>query len=142
MHHTFPIATGLAGVTFACFLNSALFAQTNASLDISNSSTGGGSTIAQAVIARPDGYWVCASMRTSGVNDPALIALDGALEITGTTGLTAAGDDTPTDLVATPDGGAIMTGVKTRGTSGGQEEANACLGKCNTERAGEWAEQY
>lgn len=142
MHRTRSIAVGSSGVTFACFLNCGLFAQTNASLDISNYSTGGGSTIAQAVIARPDGYWVCASMRTGGANDPALIALDGALAITGTTGLTAIGEDTPTDLVATPDGGAIMTGVTTSFTSAGLEEANAFLVKFNAERAVEWARQY
>lgn len=142
MQRTRSFAAGSTGITFACFLNCGLFAQTNASLDISHYSTGGASTIAQAVIARSDGYWMCASTRTGGANDAALMALDGALDITGTTGLTATGDDTPSDLVATPDGGAIMAGITTSFTGAGLEEANAFLVKFNAERAVEWARQY
>lgn len=142
MHRARSVTAEWTSLTFTCLLSSGMIAQTNASLDISRYSIGGGSTVGEAVITRPDGYWVGASVRNGGFNDPALIELDGNLDIMGTTGLTAPGDDASMDLVTTSDGGAIMTGITTSFTSAGLEEANAFLVKFNAERAVEWARQY
>ena len=131
-----------AAAQIACFLSIVAHAQTNLALDIAEHSFGGGSTIGQAVIARPEGYWVSASMRTDGGNDIVLAELDGTLQVVGSTGLSSPGDDTPADMVGTPDGGAIMVGTTTGFTTTGLEGPNAFLVKFNAERAVEWARQY
>ena len=134
--------TWWAAAPIACILSIGGYAQTNAAVDIAEHSFGGGSTIGQAVITRPEGYWISASMRTGGVNDIVLAELDGTLQLVGSTSLTSPGDDTPADMIPTADGGAIMVGTTTGFSTTGLEGPNAFLVKLNAARTVEWARQY